>query len=73
MLEMLARQKDARLAKSASKKKRKLAKKFEQAAELTRQESDSAMSEEVLHEVRRLLDKHRVTEFLQNEGEKEHL
>jgi len=73
MLEMLARHKDARLAKSASKKKRKLAKKYEQAAELTRQESDSAMPEEVLHEVRRLLEQHRVTEFLQNEVEKEHL
>ena len=73
MLEILARQKDTRLAKSASKKKRKLAKKFEQAAELTRQESDSTMSEEVLHEVSRLLEQHRVTGFLQNEVEKEHL
>jgi len=73
MLEMLARQKDARLAKSVSKKKRKMAKRFEQATELTRQESDSAMSEEVLHEVRRLMEQHRVTAFLQNEVEKENL
>ena len=76
LLEKLALQKDVRVARSAGKKKKKLAKKFEQsaaAAELTRQESDSFKPEEVLQEVRGLLEQQRVTEFLQNEIERQHL
>lgn len=66
-------QKDARVTRSAGKKKKKLAKKFEQSAELTRQESDSFKPEEILQEVRGLLEQQRVTEFLQNEVERQHL
>lgn len=73
LLEKLVLQKDARLTRSAGKKKRKLDKKFEQSAELCRQESDSFKPEEVLQEVRGLLEKQRVTEFLQNEIERQHL
>ena len=63
-----------RVTRSAGKKKKKLAKKFEQsAAELTRQESDSFKPEEVLQEVRGLLEQQRVTEFLQNKIERQHL
>ena len=74
LLEKLALHKDARVARSAGKKKRKLAKKFEQsAAELTQLDSDSFKPEEVLQEVRGLLEQQRVTEFLQNEIERQHL
>ena len=73
LLEKLVQQKDARLTRSAGKKKKKLVKKFEQSAELSRQESDSFQSEEVLQEVRSLLEQQRVTEFLQNEIERQHL
>lgn len=74
LLEKLALQKNARVTRSAGKKKKKLAKKFEQsAAVLTRQESDSFKPEEVLQEVRGLLEQQRVTEFLQNEIERQHL
>ena len=74
LLEKVALQKDARVTRSAGKKKKKLAKKFEQSAtELTRQESDSFKPEEVLQEVRGLLEQQRVTEFLQNEIERQHL
>lgn len=70
LLEKLVLQKDARLV---GKKKKKLAKKFKQSAELTRQDSDSFKPEEVLQEVRGLLEQQRVTEFLQNEAERQHL
>ena len=70
LLEKLVLQKDSRVARSAGKKKKKFA---EHPAELTRQESDSFKPEEVLGEVRSLLEQQRVTEFLQNETEKQHL
>jgi len=70
LLEKFVLQKDTRLA---GKKKKKLAKKFKQSAELTRQYSDSFKPEEVLQEVRGLLEQQRVTEFLQNAAEKQHL
>ena len=73
LLEKFVLQKDARVSRSTGKKKKKLAKKFEQSAELTRQESDSFKPEEVLQEVRGLLEQQRVTEFLQNEIERQHL
>ena len=74
LLEKVALQKDARVTRSGGKKKKKLAKKFEQSAvELSRQESDSFKPEEVLQEVRGLLEQQRVTEFLQNEIERQHL
>lgn len=73
LLEKFVLQKNARLARSVGKKKKKLTKKFEQSAELTRQESDSFKPEEVLQEVRGLLEQQRVTEFLQNEIERQHL
>ena len=42
-------------------------------AELTQLDSDSFKPEEVLQEVRGLLEQQRVTEFLQNEIERQHL
>ena len=70
LLEKFVLQKDARVARSAGKRKKKFA---EHPPELTRQESDSFKPEEVLQEVRSLLEQQRVTEFLQNEIEKQHL
>ena len=72
LLEKLVLQRDARVTRSAGKKKKKLAKKFEQ-TELSRQDSDSFKPEEVLQEVRGLLEQQRVTEFLQNETGRQHL
>ena len=57
--DLLARRKESLLEQSA--------------AELTRLDSDSFKPEEVLQEVRGLLEQQRVTEFLQNEIERQHL
>ena len=72
LLEKLVLQRDVRVTRSAGKKRKKLAKKLEQ-SELSRQDSDSFKPEEVLQEVRGLLEQQRVTDFLQNEAERQRL